>query len=170
MTLVQKYIKCGLQMMEPHNDNLLFVTITLPVCCYRKSCPKQAGIMKRFINRQIKPYSIKIYGVLEVTQKGNVHAHLIVYPQTTSVIKNIYDACKFFSVMLKTFSICDVQKLRKLDKCLAYLFKEVELTRSLIRENPIIKWELNEEREFEEVFKITKQSTDLEINTLILDF
>lgn len=135
---------CPIESMVPIDQYELFVTVTLPKSCYRKSPEIQAQIMKRYLHQVHSNYFEEITGCYELTLKGNVHAHFFgIYR------KGLFEGIEFqnkkaqnnanikliFS-QLKRYSISDVQAIKNHDQLYTYLNKELNVTAQIIKQKP----------------------------------
>jgi len=85
-----------------------------------------------------------MYGSLEITNKGNVHAHFLgKYREdlfgdlkfNNAEAKHVASA-KIISANLKTKSICDVQVAKDKQKVHDYIMKDIDVTTHIIGRSP----------------------------------
>lgn len=125
-------------------DCQLFCTITLPKTCYRKGPVKQAEIMLRHLKQIFLNYFDFMDGALELTNKGNVHAHFL-----GKYKEGFFEKLEFkdefakhraymLAIMsaLKKFSIVDVQIAKDKNKIIEYYNKDIDVTAKIIERNP----------------------------------
>ncbi len=125
----------------------MFVTVTLPKTHYRKGARKQSEVMDMLLKKIGNSYAESFVGAMELTVKGNVHAHLIfkcreLFPD----IKFKDNAARLrahvtmLSSCLKHYSICDVQIIKNMSNVDKYVRKDVDITSKIIGRNAYIRF------------------------------
>jgi len=130
------------------DDCQLFVTITLPPRYYRKSVQKQADIMLnylKFIQVNLFDY---MEGALELTLKGNVHAHFL-----GKYKEGFFDGIPFkndkakhtayitaIKTSLNKFSLNDVQIIKSKEWVSGYCGKDYLVSEKILERKPTFKF------------------------------
>lgn len=119
-----------LEYIQSHCD--FFCTITLPKCHYKYSCIKQADKMNIHVKRIAENYFHEAYGTYELTQKGNVHCHLLVRLRPEMLIGETKYIVAHLSGLLKRYGNCDFQYVKHHDKCYEYVYKDIAMTKIML--------------------------------------
>lgn len=122
-----------------------FVTITLPPRHHRKGMKRQKEILDAYIKFIGNNYFEEARGIYEVTQRGILHAHLVVKVREFweglqfDSDKSKHNAnIKMLSSALTQFSINNVQLIKNLDNVYEYLNKDVAITQKILQSSPYI--------------------------------
>lgn len=152
-------------------EDVLFFSMTGRKSWYRLPADKQSNKLITLIRTIVLPFCLSIYGVIELTVKGNAHVHCFLKPNLlywsdNEIPLSMVNFIKLFNGILKaTLPIFDIQIPRNIEKVCSYMIKDVEITRKAIKRTPMFKMTNSfaklKDDEMVEASEVTRMQTQL---------